>query len=272
MLAFASLAPGSAPASAKTSNPAFLGVGMQDRGGGGQGPCTIVTITKDSGAHAAGLRAGDDFVAIEGAPVANCNDLVTQIQRREAGEEVKIVVRRFDTTTTINARLLSRADVMRQRVIGQMLPIATLVRVDTERKEDLGSRGKTTIVGWFDQRGCRGCEQAFGTVARWARGKSTRSAPIEVFAATVGNDHRSLLENTTALKSYARTLDVPLLVTEADSFGDITITDGERIIFMVIDSRGVVQYVAPLLPGADDRELVLEELYAASEQIARRSR
>lgn len=257
-------------ADASTSNPAFLGVGMQDLGTNGSGPCSIVTITKDSGAHAAGLRIDDVFVAIDGVPVANCNALITEIQAREAGTSVDIRVSRARGETTITAKLLSRADVLRQRIVGQTMPISTLVRVDTEQQEDLSSRGETTIVGWFDQRRCRGCEQVFATIARWARKHSRRGTPITAVAATVAGDNRSLFESIRELKPYERALDVPLLVADRDTFLDVTITDVDRIHFMVIDSRGIVQYVAPLLPDADDKAAVLEELFAAAEQTARR--
>jgi hypothetical protein len=259
------------PVAAKTSNPAFLGVGMHDAAGGG-GPCEIDTVTKDSGADAAGLRPGDVFVAIDGNAVVNCNALVAHIQTREPGQTVKIDVRRGSGmgTTAITAKLHSRADVMRQRVVGQPLPLTTLVRVEDESTNTLSSRGKTTIVGWFDQSRCVGCETVFGSLEQWARNKSTRSSPISVVGATAGNPGKSVPENVEALKPYQRKLEVPLLVADHQTFSDLAITDSDRIHFMVIDCRGVVQYVAPLLPDADDKTAVLDELFAATEQAARR--
>lgn len=261
-------------ASAKSSNPAFLGVGMGDlppaRPNLPAGPCEISTITKDSGAHAAGLRSGDVFVAIDSAPVANCNALIAVIQGHEPGDVVKIDVRRSGVAITITAKLMSRADVMRARVVGQPLPITSLMRVDTEKTNDLTSRGKTTIVGWFDQKNCTGCETVFGTVAKWSRNKSTKSSAISVLGATVGDGRKSVPENVEGLKQYQRGLDVPLLVADSETFNQLAITDGDRIHFMVIDCHGVVQYAAPLAPDADDQTAVLDELYAATEQAARR--
>ena len=236
------------------------------------GPCVIETVTKDSGAHAAGLRSGDVFVAIDGVAVANCNGLISQIQSREPGDTVKIDVRRGSQATLINAKLNSRADVMRRRVVGQPIPLTTLVRVDDQSSNDLTSKGKTTIVGWFDQRSCVGCEGVFGAIERWSRAKSTTTNQIAVVGATVGSPSRSVFENVQALKQYQRGLDVPLLVADPETFSDLAISDSDRIHFMVIDCRGVVQYAAPLLPDAEDKAAVLDELYAAVEQAARRSR
>ena len=258
-------------ASAKSSNPAFLGVGMHDLGGGAtSGPCEIDTITKDSGASAAGLRSGDTFVSVDGVAVPNCAELIAQIQAHESGDTVRIDVRRNAVQTTITAKLNSRADVLRQRIVGQQLPITTLIRVDNQTTSDLTSRGKTTIVGWFDQRNCVGCDTVFGAIEQWSRSKSTRSGMISVVGATAGQRGRSVPENVELLKQYQRGLDVPLLVADQETFSDLTITDTDRIHFMVIDCRGVVQYAAPLAPDADDKTAVLDELYAAAEQAQRR--
>ena len=263
-------------ASAKSSNPAFLGVGMGDArvqivpGSPPIVACVIDTITKDSGAHVAGLRSSDIFVAIDGTSVPNCAALIVQIQAHESGDTVKIEVRRNSVLTTITAKLNSRADVLRQRVVGQPLPITTLVRVDNETTSDLASRGKTTIVGWFDQHNCIGCDTVFGSIEQWSRTKSTRASSISVVGATAGNRSKSVPENVEALKQYQRAFDVPLLVADQETFSALSISDTDRIHFMVIDCRGIVQYAAPLAPDADDKTAVLDELYAAVEQTQRR--
>jgi hypothetical protein len=41
---------------------------------------------------------------------------------------------------------------------------------------------------------------------------------------------------------------------------------------MVIDAAGIVQYVTPLVPDADDQPAVLDELEAAVEQAAYHAR
>ena len=252
---------------AKPSNPAFLGVGMHDAGGTrGAGPCVIDTITKDSGAHVAGLRTSDVFVALDGASVPDCNALITLIQAREAGDIVKLDVRRSGVATSIKAQLLSRAEVLRQRFVGQPVPLTTLTRVDDQTKNDLTSRGKTTIIGWFDQKNCVGCETVFGSVVQWSR--KLKSNSIAVLGATAGDIDNQ--DTVALLKQYQRGLDVPLLIADPDTFSNFTITDSDRIHFMVIDCRGVVQYAAPLAPDSDDKAAALDELYAAAEQASRR--
>jgi hypothetical protein len=255
-------------AAAERSDPAFLGVGIRDIHGGA-GPCRIDSITKGSGAHVAGLRELDVFVAIAGTPVVNCDAVLAEIQRHEPGSFVKIDVTRGGLATTIDATLYSRAEIMRQRFVGQLLPLMTAFRVEDQAEADLFARGKTTIVGWFDQN-CVGCERVFSSIARWAREKSSKAAPIVAYAATHGTLGSSMPDALKALRDQQRRLDVPLLVAEHDTYRELAIPDNKRISFMVIDCKGVVQYAVPLKPDADDISAVLEELYAAAELAARR--
>ncbi len=66
-------------------------------------------------------------------------------------------------------------------------------------------------------------------------------------------------------------LDVPLALADRAVFEELTVPDSERISFLVIDCRGVVQYVAPIAPNGDDTDAAIDELFAAAEQASRRS-
>jgi len=81
------------------------------------------------------------------------------------------------------------------------------------------------------------------------------------------------------LKMLQRSLDVPLAAGDlggADSdtspFRELVISDRERLGVIVIDGRGTVQYVGPIAPNSDDTDAVLDELFAAADQAARRSK
>jgi S1-C subfamily serine protease len=257
---------GATPAAAKSSNPAFLGVGMHDAGGRGAGPCIVDTITADSAASEAGLRQSDELIALDGAALTTCDTLITAIQAREPGQLVKLDVRRAGMLLALKVNLLSREEVLRRRFVGQVVPTAMLLRVQDRQTGELAARGKTTIVGWFDK-GCVGCESVFARVARWSTGKS-RS--ISVIGATAGDMRVPIEENFQIMRDMARNLDVPLFLTDSETFKRFTITDTDRIHFMVVDCRGVVLHVAPVIPDGDDTTAVLDELYAATEQAVRR--
>lgn len=261
----------------ESSNPAFLGVGMHDMGAtaaGQVGPCVIDTVTPDSGASAAGLRAGDVMVALDTTPIANCDGLVKAIQDREAGQPVKISIQRGVSSLTLEAALPSRADVLRRRFVGKPMPVTTnsgqpisLTRVEDAKSGDISPRGKTTIVGWFDQSRCSTCASAFAKINDWAKAKGKNTINVVGVTSASAMGVPETLDN---LKKAQRGFDVPLMVADPETFSELSITDIKRIHFMVIDCRGVVSYAAPLKPDADDRTAVLEELFAATEQAARR--
>lgn len=260
-------------ASAKSSNPAFLGVQMNDVGGTpGSGPCMVSGVTKDSGAEAAGLRSGDAFETLDGKVVANCDALVSAIQQKAPGDVVKLVVNRSGQAhVTVNATLMSRDEVLRKRFGGLPVPTTKLVRVDDKRSVDISTASRqTTIIGWYPTT-CVGCDQIFSTVAKWSK-EDRKTMPIKVAAATAGDLRmkRSVTDNLELLKTQSKSLDVPLLVADAETYEQFAIGDGDRIQFMVIDCRGIVQYAAPVVPSSEDADAVLDELYAAAEQAARR--
>lgn len=258
-----------APASAnKTSNPAFLGVEMSDAGP--QGGCYITNVERGSGAEAAALQPGDIFANLDGALVPDCNALVSLITARAPGAIVRLAMRRRGQLVQIPAELLTRDEILRRRLVGQAMPVADFVRVDDLGTSDLSTVKRTTIVAWYSTL-CSGCDGVISTVARWSRDPSKR-AMISVVAATAGDlrTRRSGTDSLEQLKLVQRSLDVPLLAVDYDTYKKFAIKDVDRVYFMVLDARGVVQYVAPIAPNSDDTSAVLDELFAAAEQTARR--
>jgi membrane-associated protease RseP (regulator of RpoE activity) len=245
---------------------------MDDIGGPrGTGPCMVSGVTKDSAAESAGLRARDIFISMDGKPVPSCDALVAQIQAKVPGDIVKVIVDRSGQQVTVNATLMSRDEVLRKRFGGLPVPTTKLTRVEDKQQVDISAtKRQTTIIGWFTTN-CVGCDQIFTTVAKWSR-EDRKGVPIKVAAATAGDLRmkRPIAENIELLKSQSKTMDVPLLVTDAETYEHFAIGDGDRIQFMVIDCRGIVQYAAPVVPSSEDAEAVLDELYAAAEQAARK--
>lgn len=251
-------------AGAKPSNPAFLGIGMQDLRV--SGPCLITEVTRGSGAKAAGLRKGDLLHSIDGNPVVNCDAVLKVVQGHQPGDTISIGVLRLDRVVTVNADLVSRDEILRRRLVGQPIVATDLFGVDDQRSVDLSSlRGKTAIVGWFDAKRCSDCTAVFGKLGDWARAQVGKGGfPPMPLAVTVGQ--RDQAKQTTPIG-----LGVPLALAEPAVYEELTVGDGERINFMVIDCRGVVQYVAPIFPNGDDTDAAIDELFAAAEQASRRS-
>lgn len=255
----------------KASNPAFLGIGMSDSGGVPKaGPCAITSIERGSGAEAAALQPGDIIERLDGAAIPNCDALVAQITSRTPGTVIRLDLRRYEHPVKVKAELLTRDEILRRRLVGQPLPATDLLRVSDKAIVDLSSVKRTTIIGWFPM-SCAGCDSVLGAVARWKRERKDSRAPISFVAATADlSIQRSAAENLGQLKVAQRSLDVPLLATDYETYAQFAMKDTDRVHFMVLDSRGIVQYVAPIVPNTDDTSAVLDELYAAAEQTARR--
>jgi membrane-associated protease RseP (regulator of RpoE activity) len=255
----------------KASNPAFLGVGMNDAGGArGAGPCVINRVENGSGAEAARLRPGDVFAALDGHAVPNCDALVSLIQTRAPGSIVSLAMRRNETALTVRAELLTRDEVLRRRLVGQPAPATALIAVEDRKEVDLSLIKQTTIIGWYPST-CTGCEAVLQTVGKWARERQSRRSPIALVAATASDSNRSIEDTIASLRLAQRSLDLPLLVAEPRTYEQFAIADADRVSFLVIDCRGMVQYASPVVPNVADTEAVLDELFAAAEQTARRA-
>lgn len=260
-------------AAPRASNPAFLGIQMQD--GGGRGPCMIEGATRESPAEAAGLRGGDIVISVDRKPVASCAVLLDEITAHAPGDAVEIKVQRLGAALVVKVELTTR-DALLHKVIGKPMVATNLVAVDGSATYDLSAlHGTMAIVGLYNP-ACGDCATLFTKFLDWSRDRARKGGPQAlVLAVSTGDPSRDL-------KAVQSALDVPLAVGElvasgrnADSspFGrELVLADRDRLGVIVIDGRGIVQYVGPIAPNSDDTEAVLDELFAVADQASRRSK
>jgi len=259
-----------AVAAPRSSNPAFLGIQMQDAGG--RGPCMIEVATRDSPAEAAGLRAGDLVLSVDGTAIGNCAVLLDQITAHAPGDTVQVKVQRLSATVIAKVQLTTR-DAMLHKVVGRPMVETNFVGVEDSAVYDLSAlHGRMAIVGLYNP-ACVDCPSLFTKLSEWARDKARKGVPLPlVLAVTTGELPRDL-------PTIQKALDVPLAIGEfgtpgqaADGFNrELLISDRDRLGVIVIDGRGIVQYVGPVAPNSDDTEAVLDELFAVADHAARRS-
>jgi thiol-disulfide isomerase/thioredoxin len=258
-------------AAPRSSNPAFLGIQMQDAGG--RGPCMIESATPQSPAEAAGLRGGDLVISVDKKPIANCSVLLDEITAHAPGESVEIKVQRLSSSVTVRVQLTTR-DALLQKVIGKPMVETNFVGIDDGAVYDLSAlHGRMAIVGLYNP-ACVDCASLFPRFVEWARDKARKGGPQAlVLAVAAGEPLRDV-------KTLQKSLDVPLAVGEfVSSMQDpdrspfsreLVIFDRDRLGVIVIDGRGIVQYIGPNAPNSDDTEAVLDELFAAADQASRR--
>jgi hypothetical protein len=263
VLAVAALA---SPARARPNNPTFLGIAMQDLGG--RGPCLVTLVTPDSGAEDAHLLRGDLMLTIDGKQVANCDEVLRAIVAHEAGDWVQVGVARGASRVAVKAQVLTRDEVLARRLVGRNITGTTAATLDEPpAAHALATEGNAAIIAWFDPDRCSDCASLIGRAGHWARARTAkRGLAIDAYA--VAAAPADLKE----LRPVQKKLDVPLYALGEEAFRDYTIDTIERVVFVVVDGRGVVQHVASIGATADDTDALLDDLYAAAEQAARHLR
>lgn len=260
-LALVALAPLAATA-APASDPAFLGIGMDD----GPGFCSINSVTPASPAQDAGIQFGDAVVAINGMSMAGpqpCTVLRNEIIARRPGEQIKLDVRRGTQRISVKATLSTRGEVLHRRLVGEPIVHSEVVDLDDNNlRYDLADRGRTTIVGWFMLENCTNCARVFDRVSDALRKRFDGADVVPQTLAITAPGRRGDLK---PLRKSFNT-NVSLAVADMDMFELLALKDSERIHFMVIDCRGIVRLVAPVAPESDDLDAAIDDVLAAAEQ------
>jgi len=131
------------------------------------------------------------------------------------------------------------------------------------------------IVGFFSADCALECKALFEKVATYQR----KSKTVQALAVTqrLGYGIASQQALTSLKETYK--LDVPLAVIASPTDPTMPLqpnpmltlmVDKDRVMFTVIDARGNVAYVTPVAPGAEDLDAILEDLFVAADQAARR--
>ena len=241
---------------------------------GGHGPCMIEEATRAGPAEAAGLRSGDLVISVDGKAIANCSALLDEIMAHAPGDAVEVKVQRAGGAVAAKAQLTTR-DALLHSMIGRPMVETDLVGVDDHETYDLSAlHGRMAIVGLYNP-ACADCASLFGKFLAWARDRARRDGPPPLVLAVCPAG-----ESTHDLRALQKSLDVPLAVGEFSRGGleaspfsrDVLIADRDRLGVLVIDGRGIVQYLGPIAPNSDDTEAVLDELFAAADQAWRHAR
>lgn len=264
------LASSASRAAPRRSNPAFLGIGMDPSTG--RNACLVDMATRDSPAAEAGLRGGDLILAIDSVATPDCSVLLDQITTRAPGDVVQIKLSRFGKAMLVKVQLTTR-DALMHKAIGKPMSAIRLVGVDDDTAYDLSAlQGRVAIIGLYNP-ACIDCGALFDRFLSWSRDKARKGgAQPLVLAVNAGDAAHDLA-------ALQKSLDVPLLTVESTSRDgvasalftrDLVLADHYRLGVLVIDGRGIVQYIGPVAPNSDDTEAVLDELFAVADQAARR--
>lgn len=106
---------------------ALLGIEMQDAADGTSKGVRVVKVVYGSAAQQAGLTAGDIIVAIDGQPVANSQELASQVGSRSAGQNVQLDLLRSGSPLKLAATLVGPdAMIAQQNLLQPVLKVRQL--------------------------------------------------------------------------------------------------------------------------------------------------
>jgi hypothetical protein len=259
---------------APTSNPAFAGVGLQDMPPMG---CLVGNVINGAPAKDAGVHLNDLILAVDGVPLVGatqtppCSVFQALVTSHSPGDTIRLDIRRGMDSLAIKVTLSTRAEVLHRRYAGKPLASTTLLDADDPRRTyDVGELGgHVTLIGFFHADACTGCAALFDRVRDELRDRLHGDAP-DVLAVTMPTRAQQLQQpqpQTSPRKLFAS--GVALAVAPADGALDVELLEADRVVFMIVDARGIVRFVSPVAPGADDCDAAVDEVLAAAEQLAR---
>ena len=244
---------------APQSNPAFLGIRMEDaRASAPMNGCRVVEVTPSSAAEAASLRHDDIIQSLDGVATASCNQLTAEIVAHAPGDVVKLEVLRHTERITLHATLSTRAELLHHKLVGHKLDTVDATNVDDGTELDLAElHGEPTILAWFNAKQCSDCpalvRRLGDNIADPHIGSSAR-----LLAVTPGS--------ATELASYHLNVGAPLVAVGEREFEALTTNEWDRVFIMVLDRRGHVCFVTPIMPSDDSVDAAMDEVLAAAEQ------
>jgi hypothetical protein len=231
------------------SNPAFLGVGMDDY----RNVCIVSSVTEGSPAEDSGIALQDLVEAVDGVATASCTEVTDQIIAHAPGDKIEIVVMRGGgQRVRLHPVLTSRTEVLQRRYVGKPVPDFDITGYDDGQPVDLARpSSETRVLAWFDVHHCEGCAPLLERVGSKAK--------LEVI--TYG-DSKHLATDRVGAK-----LGVPVaLFRDVDEFRRTAMGESDRIYFMVVDCHGIVRFVVPIVPDADDADAAIDDVLAAVDQ------
>ena len=97
------------------ANPEMPVLGIGAEGGRGTRGVLVGEVSPRSPAAAAGVRIGDVIETLDGEPVRNFRELTVLLAKREAGDKIKLQVKREARTSELSVTLARRADIYADR-------------------------------------------------------------------------------------------------------------------------------------------------------------
>jgi peroxiredoxin len=217
----------------------------------------ITEVIPDMPGARAGLKPGDEVVALGGDRTPGPPELKAAVARHRSGARVALSVVRDGRALTIDATLAPRPDeqtLLRKRLIDRPALPFDLPVVTGTAAGALGELAGKVVVVEFWATWCRACIATHGDLTALARDEASRGLVV----LGISHDERALIER------YARTAKPGFtLLRDAEAKVQSAYWAGSIPTIIVIDRAGIVRHVG--IGGGEDAARAM----AAARKLAR---
>lgn len=238
------------PAPAEPPRPAWIGIGIEP------GRLGVAVRHVWEPAAAAGLREGDEVMAVDGARVMLPNELADLVQQRAPGTRVRLELIRSGQPRTLHVTLEAKptnSELVQMHLLDKPAPALEGESVERAASSKLlGHRGKVVVVAMFGS-GCTACTAVYARLSALSK-RDERGLTV------LG----AVPESTSSARALALRHSLPFgfLAIDKDTASRWVWFDPTAPVIAVIDRRGVVRYAGTIDEGlpaeAAERAAALE--------------
>lgn len=275
-LGLAAIALAVGPGAARANDPGDGGevekrpwLGISYTSSGGVVGLLVTNVFEESPAIAAGLRAGDEIIEVDGMSTTDFVDLSELIRPRQIGDVITLRIWRGNQVLTLRPELtrrLTEAELIHVQLAGRLAPAFNLIRPEDPEGavlDDSILRDRVGILVWFHT-SCASCSTLANKIAPWIDAHRDTVGVVGLGTRPDSTIEQGIVVMQAIVKQSPILLPVGLDNEAWSRYGLFDQSHTEKAVVAVVDRNGVIQMATPIRGDADDT--ALDDVFAAAER------